>query len=124
MREHVDSGKLTELARALVAVDTSNPPGTRRRLSDILRDALRPGARHGKEVEPAPGRLSLIARLPPRLTPARWNQPGRQPRAHRPPRLIVNGHTDVVPAVAAAGRTTPSTRPSRMTASTAEAAPT
>ncbi len=98
MRAHVDSGKLTELARALVAVDTSNPPGNEAAAEDVLREALAPWQPVWERVEPAPGRLSLIARLPPRPTPAGRNQPGAA-ATHRPT-LIVNGHTDVVPVVA------------------------
>ena len=60
-----------------------------------------------ERVEPAPGRLSLIARLPPRATPADQNQPGAA-GTHRPT-LIINGHTDVVPVVASRWPRTPST---------------
>jgi succinyl-diaminopimelate desuccinylase len=87
VREYVDVARLTELAGALIAVDTSNPPGNEVALSGILRDALFPWRPVWEEVEPAPGRLSLVARLP---------SEGGSSR----PTLIVNGHTDVVPAVA------------------------
>jgi succinyl-diaminopimelate desuccinylase len=89
VRAHVDSRKLTELAQALVAVDTSYPPGNEAAVEGVLRDALARWRPAWDRVEPAPGRLSLIARLPP-------GDPGPQR-----PTLIVNGHTDVVPAVAA-----------------------
>jgi succinyl-diaminopimelate desuccinylase len=102
VRDYVDAEKVTELTRALVRVDTSNPPGNEAAAEDVLREALAPWRPEWEEVEPAPGRLSLIARLPPRPV-------GREERAAatstgdlapRRPTLIVNGHTDVVPAVA------------------------
>ena len=111
VRAHVDSRKLTELAQALVAVDTSYPPGNEAAVEGVLREALARWRPAWERVEPAPGRLSLIARLPP-------GDPGA-PR----PTLIVNGHTDVVPAVAAGWHATPSTLRSPMTASTGGAAP-
>ena len=40
MKEHVDRDRLVELTGALVAVDTSNPPGNEVAVSNILRDAL------------------------------------------------------------------------------------
>ena len=97
MRDHVDSGKLTELARALVAIDTSNPPGNEAAAEDVLREALAPWQPVWERVEPAPGRLSLIARLPPHPAAAGQDQPAA---AARRPTLMVNGHTDVVPVVA------------------------
>lgn len=90
MREYVDVEGLTRLAQDLVAVDTSNPPGNEAAVEGVLREALAPWGPVWEKVEPAPGRLSLIARLPPRGA-------GTTPR----PTLIVNGHTDVVPALAA-----------------------
>ncbi len=87
MREHVDAARVVELASALIAVDTSNPPGDEAKLGGILKDALGPWRPAWAEVEPAPGRLSLIARVAPSGGTGR-------------PTLIVNGHTDVVPAVA------------------------
>ncbi|MGC8626693.1 MAG: M20 family metallopeptidase [Acidimicrobiales bacterium] len=86
MREHVDTARLVELASALIAVDTSNPPGNEAGLAGVLRDALDPWGPVWAELEPAPGRLSLIAHLPLASGTSR-------------PTLIVNGHTDVVPAV-------------------------
>ncbi len=90
MREYVDVEKLTRLAQALVAVDTSNPPGHEVAVEAVLREALAPWGPAWEKVEPAPGRVSLIARLP-----SRGAGSGRRPT------LIVNGHTDVVPALAA-----------------------
>ncbi len=109
MKEHVDRDRLVELTRALVAVDTSNPPGNEVAVSDILRDALRDWSPSWEEVEPAPGRVSLIARLPPPGASSREKANSREKDAARGqeavasqrPTLIVNGHTDVVPALAA-----------------------
>ena len=56
-------------------------------MAAVLREALAPWEPEWTEVEPEPGRLSLIARLP-------------SPGGSGLPELIVNGHTDVVPAVA------------------------
>ena len=97
MREHVDTEKLTGLARALVAVDTSNPPGNEAAVEGVLRDALAPWQPVWEHVEPAPGRLSLIARVPARGTGANAAEGAAGTRC---PTLIVNGHTDVVPVVA------------------------
>lgn len=55
MKEHVDRDRLVELTRALVAVDTSNPPGNEVAVSDILRDTYAIGARPGKKSSPHPG---------------------------------------------------------------------
>jgi succinyl-diaminopimelate desuccinylase len=97
VKEHVDRDRLVNLTRSLVAVDTSNPPGNEAAVGAVLRDALRPWGPTWEEVEPAPGRLSLVARLPPP-----GNAPGGQDDDDRKrPTLIVNGHTDVVPALAA-----------------------
>ena len=98
MRDYVDVEKLTRLTRDLVAVDTSNPPGNEAAVEDVLRQALAPWRPEWESVEPAPGRLSLIARLP---SPGTGPVTGETGAAARRPTLIVNGHTDVVPAVAA-----------------------
>jgi acetylornithine deacetylase/succinyl-diaminopimelate desuccinylase family protein len=92
VKEHVDVERLIDLASSLIAVATSNPPGNEAALSGALRDALAPWKPSWTEVEPAPGRLSLIARVP------RPKDGGTSTGAR--PTLIVNGHTDVVPAVA------------------------
>jgi succinyl-diaminopimelate desuccinylase len=85
VRQHVDPGRLVELTKAMVAVDTRNPPGNEAPIEDVMRAALE--ARHPRwqSVEPAPGRLSLIAEVP------HPDGPGDRPT------LIVNGHLDVVP---------------------------
>jgi len=94
-REKVDSDGLVELARSLIAVNTSNPPGNEAAVGDVLREALAPWEPTWEEVEPAAGRLSLIARLPAQVAQVATGDRGQRPT------LIVNGHTDVVPAVAA-----------------------
>ncbi len=56
--------EVTELARALVRVDTSNPPGNETAAAELLRGYL---ARSGVEVElyaKVPERANLVARLP------------------------------------------------------------
>ena len=98
VRENVDSRKLIELARALVAADTPNPPGNEATVEGVLREALAPWQPAWERVEPAPGRLSLIARVPAR---GAGSSPADGAGGLRRPSLIVNGHTDVVPALAA-----------------------
>jgi succinyl-diaminopimelate desuccinylase len=83
-----DLNRLVELTSALVEVDTRNPPGNERRIAAVCREALRRWEPAWTEVEPADGRLSLIARLP--------HPDGPGPR----PTLIINGHLDVVPVKA------------------------
>ena len=87
--EHVDQDRLLELTKALVAVDTTFPPGNEAALRDLLHDALARWSPHWQEHEVSPGRPSFIASLPPGGAGAT----GR-------PALIVNCHTDVVPVVA------------------------
>lgn len=86
MRDSVDTDRLIDLTRALVSVDTRNPPGNEAPIEAAVRDAL--GSRNPRwtRVEPEKDRLSLVAELPHPAGP----DPGR-------PTLIVNGHLDVVP---------------------------
>lgn len=81
MRAHVDADSVVQLTRALVAVDTQNPPGRERDALDVCRAALGPLGARFEEFEPEPGRASLLATV------------GSGDR----PVLIVNGHIDVVP---------------------------
>lgn len=83
MRDLVDVGALLEATRALVAVDSSNPPGSERGAADVARGLLEDRGARVVEVEPAPGRVSLVATV----------GAGDGSR----PTLIVNGHLDVVP---------------------------
>ena len=83
MRELVDASALVERTRALVAVDTQNPPGNERAVVDMARRMLDPFGASFREVEPAPGRTSLLARV--------GGADGSRPT------LVVNGHLDVVP---------------------------
>lgn len=83
MRRHVDTEALVACARALVAVDTQNPPGNERAALDVARKMLEPFGASFEEVEPAPGRTSLVATV--------GTADGSRPT------LIVNGHLDVVP---------------------------
>lgn len=87
MRDQVDIDAVVALTSALVAVDTQNPPGNERPISDAVHDALAGWRPLWREVEPEPGRLSLIAEVP------HPDGPGDRPT------LIVNGHLDVVPAI-------------------------
>ena len=86
MRQHVDQDALVDLTKAMVAVDTRNPPGNEAPIEGVIRDALAARNPEWQSVEPKPGRLSLVAALPHPEGPS----PDR-------PTLIVNGHLDVVP---------------------------
>ncbi len=86
MRALVDSDRVVELTKALVAVDTRNPPGGERPIAPVLHDALDRWRPAWTDVEPAPGRLSTVARL----SHPEGDRPGRKT-------LIINGHLDVVP---------------------------
>lgn len=81
MRDSVDAGSVVAFTRALVAVDTQNPPGNERAALDACRAMLEPLGARMEEFEPAPGRASLLATV------------GTGDR----PVVIVNGHLDVVP---------------------------
>lgn len=90
MRAHVDVDEVVELTKALVSVDTRNPPGHERPIAGVVRGALERWTPEWTEIEPAGGRLSLIAALP--------HPDGPKDR----PTLIINGHLDVVPVTAEA----------------------
>jgi succinyl-diaminopimelate desuccinylase len=81
VRELIDAGALVDRARALVAVDSQNPPGRERAVADVARQLLEPLGATFTEVEPEPGRVSVIAAV---------DGDSRST-------LIVNGHLDVVP---------------------------
>ncbi|HLK43128.1 MAG TPA: M20 family metallopeptidase [Thermoleophilia bacterium] len=85
MRADVNAEEVVALTQDLVRIDTRNPPGGERAAAEVCRAAL---ARFGAtfaEIEPAPGRVSLLATIP---------APDGNERG---PTLIVNGHLDVVP---------------------------
>ena len=81
MRDHVDDRAVVELTKALVAIDTQNPPGNEYLAMGTCRDALSSFTSDFEEFEIASGRTSLIARVD--------NGAAKT--------LIVNGHLDVVP---------------------------
>ena len=83
VQAHVDVDEVVELTKALVSVDTRNPPGHERPIAGVVRDALAHWNPEWTEIEPASGRLSLIASLP--------HPDGPKDR----PTLIINGHLDV-----------------------------
>ena len=83
MRDLVDVDRLVDATRALVATDTQNPPGRERPAADVARRMLEELGAEVREVEPAPGRPSLVGLV------------GRGDGCR--PTLIVNGHLDTVP---------------------------
>ncbi len=93
----MDADRVVALTSELVAVDTRNPPGNEADIAGVCRAAFEPRRATIREVEPAPGRRSLIVEVP--------HPDGPGPR----PTLIVNGHLDVVPVVADAWSTEPFT---------------
>jgi acetylornithine deacetylase/succinyl-diaminopimelate desuccinylase family protein len=90
VRAYADVDEVVGLTSALVAIDTCNPPGNERPIAGLVRAALERWRPAWTEIEPLPGRLSLVARLPHPDGPA-----------HRPT-LIINGHLDVVPVTTSA----------------------
>jgi len=99
VRSHVDRERVVELTRLLVSVDTRNPPGNEGPIEDAVRGALERWRPRWTRVEPAPGRLSLVAEIPRR----EHHGEGDGTR----PCLIVNGHLDVVPVKESAWSTDP-----------------
>ena len=98
VRSHVDRERVVELTRLLVSVDTRNPPGNEGPIEDTVREALERWRPRWTRVEPAPGRLSLVAEIP-----RGDHDKGDAAR----PCLIVNGHLDVVPVKESAWSTDP-----------------
>jgi len=83
MRDHVSTDSVVAMTQALVAADSRNPPGNEVAAAEVARQLLEPLGCAIERVEPAPGRVSLVARLG-------SGSPSR-------PTLIINGHLDVVP---------------------------
>jgi acetylornithine deacetylase/succinyl-diaminopimelate desuccinylase len=79
----LDPDALLQCARELVRVPSENPPGDERAAAAAVRPHLEALGCQIAEIEPAPGRVSLMATLS-------SGRPG--------PTLAVNGHLDVVPA--------------------------
>ena len=90
MRDHVSADSVVAMTRALVATDTRNPPGRERLAADVARQLLEPLGARFAEVEPEPGRVSLVARIGGDDAPGTRSDPNR-------PLLLINGHLDVVP---------------------------
>jgi acetylornithine deacetylase/succinyl-diaminopimelate desuccinylase-like protein len=75
--------EVLELARRLIRIDTSNPPGNETPAAELLRDYLSEAGAECELAGPDPERLNLIARV-------RGEGGG--------PSLMMLAHTDVVPA--------------------------
>jgi acetylornithine deacetylase/succinyl-diaminopimelate desuccinylase-like protein len=82
----------TDLLRALLRLDTTNPPGNETPAAELLADYLRQSGIACELVARDPARANLVARLP-----GRGNGPS----------LMLLGHTDVVPADAAGWQNPP-----------------
>jgi succinyl-diaminopimelate desuccinylase len=87
MRAYVDRGSVVDLTRALVAVDSRNPPGNERSAADVARRLLEPLGATFAEIEPAPGRTSLLATVSGTAAGS----------VDQCPTLLFNGHLDTVP---------------------------
>ncbi|MEW1725020.1 M20 family metallopeptidase [Streptomyces sp. NPDC093109] len=81
-RAAVNTGRLTDLTVAMVRCDTRNPPGDETAIVPLLRDVLHGLGARTEVFEPAPGRTSVLGTL----------GAGDGSR----PRLLINGHIDVV----------------------------
>lgn len=75
--------EVVELVRALIRLDTSNPPGKETPAAELLASCLRHAGAECELVGPDPDRLNLVARVA--------GEGGG-------PSLLLMGHTDVVPA--------------------------
>jgi acetylornithine deacetylase/succinyl-diaminopimelate desuccinylase-like protein len=75
----------TELLRALLRIDTSNPPGRETPAAELLREYLEANGVACELVARDPDRANLVARIP---------------GSGSGPSLMLLGHTDVVPAEA------------------------
>ena len=75
--------EVVELARELIRVDTSNPPGNETPAAELIARHLRAAGVECELVGPDPERLNLVARVP---------------GSGRGPSLMLLAHTDVVPA--------------------------
>ncbi len=75
--------EVVELARALIRVDTSNPPGRETPAAELLAEYLRGAGLEPELIGPDPERLNLVARV-------KGSGTG--------PSLLLMAHTDVVPA--------------------------
>lgn len=93
VRELVDATALVEATRALVAADSSNPPGDERAVAEVAARLLESRGARVDRIEPAPGRVSLVATA------------GTGDRSR--PTLLVNGHLDVVPVEPSAWKRNP-----------------
>ena len=77
--------EVVDLARDLIRLDTSNPPGNETPAAELLADYLRAAGVDCELVGPDPDRLNLVARIEGRGTG---------------PSMMLMAHTDVVPAPA------------------------
>lgn len=81
-----------ELFKALLRLDTTNPPGNEHLATALLAESLREDGIEPFIVEGAPGRSNLVARLPANA-PLKKSASGDEQGP-----LLLAGHTDVVPA--------------------------
>ncbi|WP_324715901.1 M20 family metallopeptidase [Carboxydochorda subterranea] len=86
LKAHLDRDALLDAARALIRIDTTNPPGNEAPAARWVRERmLELGFRDVQLVEPHPGRASVVGE---------WGTPGWGATRS----LLWNGHLDVVPA--------------------------
>lgn len=83
MSESALRDEVIALARDLIRIDTSNPPGRETEAAELLAGYLRGAGLEPELVGPDPERLNLVARIP---------------GTGEGPSIMLMGHTDVVPA--------------------------
>src|SRR5918999_2107175 len=88
-----EGAAVVDLLQALLRFDTTNPPGNEAECVAFLADHLRGAGVEPGVLSPAPGRATLVARLP-------GGDGGAAP-------LLLNGHVDVVAAEAGRWRHPP-----------------
>jgi acetylornithine deacetylase/succinyl-diaminopimelate desuccinylase-like protein len=82
MGEHELRDEVVELARALIRIDTSNPPGDETPAAELLAEYLRGAGLEPELIGPDSRRLNMVARI----------------EGGEGPSLMLMAHTDVVPA--------------------------
>ncbi len=92
------TGEVVEHLRALLRLDTTNPPGNETPAAEYLARVLRDAGIAAEVIESAPGRGNVIARLSASASTD-------EAEAKAEPALLLHAHLDVVPAREADGWT-------------------
>jgi len=95
--DHVQK-EVTRLLSELIRIDTSNPPGNETAAAEYIRDLLKTEGLATEIVESAPGRGSLIARMPGGGSEKSGSSSPKPENHGRKSSLMLMSHLDVVPA--------------------------